>query len=78
MAVVCSRRDVSEVRVCLNKDLDFIACGQKVVDRCRDRDAALSADVAPSQPRRSMTPPATPALPPAPAPAPASVGAPLR
>lgn len=78
VAVICSRRDVSEVRVCLNKELDFVACGQKVVDRCRDRDAALSADVAPSQPRRSMAPPATPALPPAPAPAPASLGAPVR
>lgn len=42
VAVVCSKRDVAEVRVCLDKDLAFIPCGEKVVDRCR-RDAALTA-----------------------------------
>lgn len=42
VAVVCSKRDVSEVRICMDKDLSFIPCGQKVVDRCR-RDAVLSA-----------------------------------
>jgi ribonuclease T2 len=42
VAVVCSKRDVSEVRICLNKELDFMPCGAKVVDRCR-RDAMLSA-----------------------------------
>lgn len=42
VAVVCSKRDVSEVRICMDKDLGFVPCGQKVVDRCR-RDAVLSA-----------------------------------
>lgn len=42
VAVVCSKRDVAEVRVCMDKDLGFIPCGEKVVDRCR-RDAVLSA-----------------------------------
>ena len=41
VAVVCSKRDVTEVRVCLNKDLGFMPCGAKIVDRCR-RDAMLS------------------------------------
>ncbi|PWC34773.1 ribonuclease T [Azospirillum sp. TSO35-2] len=75
VAVVCSRRDVAEVRICLNKELGFIACGQKVVDRCRDRDAALSAEVAPLQAGR---PARTPAAPPAIPPAPASAAAPVR
>ncbi len=79
VAVVCSRRDLAEVRVCLTKDLGFMACGQKVVDRCRDRDAALSAEVAPSQPARRDAPgPAVPVLPPAPASAPAPAAAPVR
>lgn len=42
VAVVCSKRDVTEVRICLDKDLAFMPCGEKVVDRCR-RDAALTA-----------------------------------
>lgn len=42
VAVVCSKRDVAEVRLCLDKDLAFTTCGEKVVDRCR-RDAILSA-----------------------------------
>ncbi|MBP2311172.1 ribonuclease T2 family protein [Azospirillum soli] len=42
VAVVCSKRDVAEVRLCMDKDLGFVACGEKVVDRCR-RDAILSA-----------------------------------
>lgn len=48
VAVVCSKRDVSEIRVCLDKTLGFVACGPKVVDRCRDRSAVLSASVAPT------------------------------
>ncbi len=50
VAVVCSKRDVSEVRICLDKDLGFVACGPKVVDRCRDRSAVLSANPAPPPP----------------------------
>ncbi|WP_448207631.1 ribonuclease T2 family protein [Azospirillum sp. sgz302134] len=42
IAVVCSKRDVADVRVCLNKDLGFVPCGAKIVDRCR-REAVLSA-----------------------------------
>lgn len=42
VAVVCSKRDVTEVRICINKDLDFMPCGSRVVDRCR-RDAVLTA-----------------------------------
>ncbi|MBP2300185.1 ribonuclease T2 family protein [Azospirillum picis] len=77
VAVMCSRRDVSEVRVCLDKDLGFMPCGQKVVDRCRDRDAALSPEVSQSpQPRGRAAAPAASALPPAPAPVPLS--APMR
>ncbi len=48
VAVICSKRDVSEVRVCLDRNLGFTACGPKVVDRCRDRNATLSASVAPT------------------------------
>lgn len=42
VALVCSKRDVAEVRLCLSKELAFIPCGAKVVDRCR-RDAMLTA-----------------------------------
>lgn len=42
VALICSKRDVAEVRLCLNKDLSFMPCGAKVVDRCR-RDALLTA-----------------------------------
>ena len=42
VAIVCSKRDVTEVRICLNKDLGFMPCGSRVVDRCR-RDAVLTA-----------------------------------
>ncbi len=56
VAVVCSKRDVSELRVCLNKDLGFMACGSKVVDRCRDPSAVLSATPAPlAQPQAPAT-----------------------
>ena len=42
IAVICSKRNVTEVRLCLSKDLNtFIPCGAKVDDRCR-RDAVLS------------------------------------
>lgn len=34
VAVVCRRGSLREVRVCLEKDLDFRPCGQKVEDRC--------------------------------------------
>ncbi len=34
LAVVCHRRQVSEVRVCLDKDLSPRACGKDVADRC--------------------------------------------
>lgn len=34
IAVVCQRREVSEVRLCLDKDLSLRACGKKVADRC--------------------------------------------
>ena len=34
VAVVCQRRQVSEVRVCLDKDLNPRACGKDVADRC--------------------------------------------
>ncbi|SMH53186.1 ribonuclease T2 family protein [Azospirillum agricola] len=64
VAVVCSKRDVSEVRICLDKDLGFKACGQKVVDRCRDHSAVLSASVAPlSKPAMSVPAPAAPTVP---------------
>lgn len=42
VAMTCAKDRVAEVRICLNKDLGFTACGAKVVDRCR-RDATLSA-----------------------------------
>ncbi len=42
IAVICSKRAVTEVRLCLDKDLAFMPCGAKVVDRCR-RDATLAA-----------------------------------
>jgi ribonuclease T2 len=48
VAVICSKRDVSELRVCMDRNLGFVACGPKVVDRCRDRNATLSASVAPT------------------------------
>lgn len=35
IAVVCDRRGVYEVRVCMDKDLVFRDCGAKVEDRCR-------------------------------------------
>jgi len=34
IALVCQRRQVSEVRVCLDKDLNPRACGKDVADRC--------------------------------------------
>ncbi|HEY0836328.1 MAG TPA: ribonuclease T2 [Azospirillum sp.] len=34
VAVVCARRQVTEVRVCLDKDLKFRTCGKGVADRC--------------------------------------------
>ncbi|HYD65951.1 ribonuclease T2 [Azospirillum sp.] len=34
VAVICARRQVTEVRVCLDKDLKFRACGKGVADRC--------------------------------------------
>ncbi|WP_431859280.1 ribonuclease T2 family protein [Azospirillum sp.] len=34
IALVCQRRQVSEVRVCLDKDLTPRACGKGVADRC--------------------------------------------
>ncbi|MCG5239979.1 ribonuclease T2 [Azospirillum doebereinerae] len=47
VAVVCSKADVSEIRVCLDKNLGFMPCGKKVVDRCGNRNAVLSTTVAP-------------------------------
>jgi ribonuclease T2 len=32
--VVCQRRQVSEVRVCLDKDLNPRACGKDIADKC--------------------------------------------
>lgn len=34
IAMVCQRRQVSEVRVCLDKDLNPRACGKDVADKC--------------------------------------------
>ena len=34
LALVCHRRQVSEVRICLDKDLNPRACGKDVADRC--------------------------------------------
>ncbi|AWK86492.1 ribonuclease T2 family protein [Azospirillum thermophilum] len=42
IAVICSKRDVAEVRICMDKDLAFMPCGERIYDRCR-RDAVLSA-----------------------------------
>lgn len=35
IAVICERKRVSEVRVCLDKELDFRACGADTRDTCR-------------------------------------------
>jgi ribonuclease T2 len=34
IAMVCRKRVLTEVRLCLDKDLAFTACGRKVEDRC--------------------------------------------
>lgn len=34
IALVCQRRQVSEVRICLDKDLNPRACGKDVADKC--------------------------------------------
>ncbi len=39
IAVICQRHRVSEVRVCLNKDLTPRPCGKGVRDRCEKADA---------------------------------------
>ena len=38
IAVICKGPELSEVRVCLNKDLSFAACGKGVKNQCRSGD----------------------------------------
>lgn len=38
IVVICERKRVSEVRVCVDKDLDFRRCGKDVRDTCRPED----------------------------------------
>ncbi|WP_207461923.1 ribonuclease T2 [Azospirillum sp. SYSU D00513] len=42
IALVCRKKALTEVRLCLGKDLAFTDCGRKVEDRC-GRDAMLKA-----------------------------------
>mgnify|MGYP001952026785 FL=1 len=35
IAILCSGPELSEVRVCLTKDLEFGACGKGVKNQCR-------------------------------------------
>lgn len=44
VAVVCRGRAIAEVRICLDKDLNYRACGRDVSDRCKGK---VSVPVAP-------------------------------
>jgi len=41
LAVICKGKVLSEVRVCLSKDLEFAACPRSVKSQCRDGDIRI-------------------------------------
>lgn len=49
IALTCSRRWLSEVRICLNQDFAFRDCGSDVGDRCRGE-----VNIRPSKPGRAQ------------------------
>jgi ribonuclease T2 len=43
LAVICKGKVLSEVRVCLTKDLAFAGCPRSVKTQCRDGDVRIPA-----------------------------------